>query len=61
MAKMTPDDALDTVKDLLAAHGTTKSATAMRDRLIEIAGDRTKLVKLMDAVSGLPKELTEDK
>jgi hypothetical protein len=61
MAKMNPEDALDAVKILLASPGTTKSATAMRDRLIEIAGDRTKLVQLMDAVGGLPRELTEEK
>lgn len=53
MSKLTHDDALDAVKNLLGSPGTTKSATAMRDRLIEVAGDRTKLIKLMDAVGGL--------
>jgi hypothetical protein len=60
-SKMTEDEALQTVQDLLGGRETTKNAPAMRDRLIEVAGDKTKLVKLMDAVSGLPKELTEEK
>lgn len=59
-SKMTEDQALGAVRDLLGGRETTKNAPAMRDRLIEIAGDKTKLVKLMDAVGGLPKLLTED-
>jgi len=55
------DNSLATVKKLLGGKETTKNASAMRDRLIEVAGDRTKLVQLMDAVDGLPKKLlTED-
>jgi hypothetical protein len=60
MAKMTEDQSLATVRSLLGGKDTTKNAAAMRDRLIEVAGDRTKLVQLMDAVGGLPKMLTED-
>lgn len=60
MAKMTEDQALGAVKNLLGGKETTKNAPAMRDKLIEIAGDRTKLVQLMEAVGGLPKKLPED-
>jgi hypothetical protein len=59
MSKMTEDQALGTVHNLLGGKE-TKSAPAMRDRLIEIAGDRTMLVQLMDAVRELPRALTED-
>lgn len=61
MPKMTGDQAVQKIKDLLGAKEQIKSAPAMRDALIEIAGDRTKLVQMMDAVTGLPKLLTEDK
>ena len=58
--KMTTEDrALTTVRSLLGGREQTKDATAMRDRLIEIAGDRTKIVQLMDAMRDLPTTLTE--
>ncbi len=53
--RMTEDQALGTVRDLLGGRN-TKSAPAMRDRLLEIAGNPTMIVKLMDAVGGLPKD-----
>lgn len=58
MARMTEDEALKMVRSLLGGE-TVKSAHVMRDRLIEVAGDRTKLVQLMDAVGGLPRQLLE--
>jgi hypothetical protein len=43
-----------TVRDLFPEKE-TKTASALRDRLVEIAGDREELVSLMEALNMLPK------
>jgi hypothetical protein len=60
--KMPLQEAVASVRTLLGGRETVKSAPAMRDRLIALAGDRTKLVKLMDAVGALnSKEAANEK
>lgn len=53
MPRLNEEQALELLKTLFVTKETSKSATAMRDRLIEIAGDRIKLVKLVDAAQVL--------
>ncbi len=45
---------VDRVRTLLGDQGGAASAPALRDRLIQVAGNKRMLVELMDAVNGLP-------
>jgi hypothetical protein len=44
---------INTVKTLLGDKGGAESASALRDRLVKIAGHKKELVALMDAINGL--------
>ena len=47
---------VDRVRTLLGDQGGAASAPALRDRLIQVAGNKRMLVELMDAVNGLPSQ-----